>query len=73
MSWEVVGASPTQATNLLRDRLEMVPARSHKPFYAGSSPAPATMPLVRRFVVKTHVNLRSVHRIIPYLEKLRRT
>lgn len=27
---------------LMRDGLEMVPARSHKPFYAGSSPAPAT-------------------------------
>ena len=27
---------------LMRDGLEMVPARSHKPFYAGLNPAPAT-------------------------------
>ena len=26
----------------LRDRLEMVPARSHKPFYGGPSPPPAS-------------------------------
>ena len=26
----------------LRDRLETVPARSHKPFYGGSSPPPAS-------------------------------
>ena len=36
------GFESHQLHNILRDGLEMVPARSHKPDYTGSNPVPAT-------------------------------
>ena len=38
----VVGSNPTGVTKKLWGGLEVVPARSHKPNYVGSSPTPAT-------------------------------
>ena len=36
------GFESHQLHNILRDGLEMVPARSHKPNHTGSNPVPAT-------------------------------
>ncbi len=41
---------------LLRDGLEMVPARSHKPYHGGSNPPPATnAPLLSIETANTYV------------------
>ena len=38
-----VGSKPTSKAILLRGRLEVVPAHSHKVKYGGSTPPPATI------------------------------
>lgn len=39
---KVEGSIPSFASNTLQDGLEVAPARSHKPYHAGSTPALAS-------------------------------
>ena len=39
---KVIGSIPIFASNTLQGGLEVVPARSHKPYNVGSTPTPAS-------------------------------
>lgn len=59
----------TEDNTILRDRLELVPARPHKPFHAGSNPVPATGISLRTYGTRPSLGYSEGLAVYPFMAR----